>query len=122
MTPTLLVVDDDAFVRRVLKDTLQESGLEFRLLEACDGEEALEVAARERPAVVLLDLLMPRRNGLEVLVALNESSPESRVVVISSMDADPIVEQALAGGAVGFVVKPFHPAEVANVVRRALAH
>jgi two-component system, chemotaxis family, chemotaxis protein CheY len=120
MTPTLLVVDDDAFVRRVLKDTLQESGLEFRLLEACDGEEGLEVATRERPSVVLLDLLMPRRNGLEVLTALSEASPESRVVVISSMDADPIVEQALAAGAVGFVVKPFHPAEVANVVRRAL--
>jgi two-component system chemotaxis response regulator CheY len=121
-TPTLLLVDDDTFVRRILKDVLSETGLELRLLEASDGEEGLEVAAREKPALMFLDLFMPRRSGLEVLGAIKEISPRTRVLVISSMDAEPVVEQALAAGAVGFVGKPFHPLEIASAVRQALAH
>jgi two-component system chemotaxis response regulator CheY len=121
-TPTLLLVDDDTFVRRILKDVLAETGLELRLLEASDGQEGLEVAAREKPALMFLDLFMPRRSGLEVLGAIKEVSPNTRVLVISSMDAEPVVEQALAAGAVGFVGKPFHPLEIAAAVRQALAN
>jgi two-component system chemotaxis response regulator CheY len=120
--PTLLLVDDDTFVRRILKDVLAETGIELRLLEASDGEEGLELAAREKPDVMFLDLFMPRRSGLEVLGAIREVSPRTRVLVISSMDAEPVVEQALAAGAVGFVGKPFHPLEIASAVRQALAH
>jgi two-component system chemotaxis response regulator CheY len=121
-TPTLLLVDDDNFVRRILKDVLEETGIELRLLEASDGEEGLEVAAREKPTLMFLDLFMPRRSGLEVLGAIKEVSPLTRVLVISSMDAEPVVEQALAAGAVGFVGKPFHPLEIASAVRQALAN
>jgi len=119
--PTLLLVDDDNFVRRILKDTLAETGIELRLLEASDGEEGLAIAAREKPALMFLDLFMPRRSGLEVLAAMKQASPKTRVLIISSMDAEPVVEQALAAGAVGFVGKPFHPLEIAAAVRQALA-
>ena len=119
--PTLLLVDDDNFVRRILKDTLAETGIELRLLEASDGEEGLAIAAREKPALMFLDLFMPRRSGLEVLAAMKQTSPGTRVLVISSMDAEPVVEQALAAGAVGFVGTPFHPLEIASAVRQALA-
>jgi two-component system, chemotaxis family, chemotaxis protein CheY len=121
-TPTLLLVDDDNFVRRILKDVLAETGIELRLLEASDGEEGLEVAAREQPTLMFLDLFMPRRSGLEVLAAMKQTSPGTRVLVISSMDAEPVVEQAMSAGAVGFVGKPFHPLEIALAVRQALAH
>ncbi len=120
--PLLLLVDDDRFVRNLLKEAIEQSGLEVRLLEAADGEEGLAMARRERPALMLLDLFMPRRSGLEVLNAMHEASPDTRVLVISSMDAEPVVEQALAAGAVGFVGKPFHPLEILNAVRQALAH
>jgi|GEM_PF-268613 len=121
-TPTLLLVDDDSFVRRILKDVITETGIELRLLEAADGEEGLAVAAREQPAVMFLDLFMPKKSGLEVLNAIKSVSPMTRVLVISSMDAEPVVEQAMAAGAVGFVGKPFHPLEIASAVRQALAH
>jgi two-component system, chemotaxis family, chemotaxis protein CheY len=121
-TPTLLLVDDDSFVRRILKDVISETGIELRLLEAADGEEGLAVAAREKPAVMFLDLFMPKKSGLEVLGAIKSVSPTTRVLVISSMDAEPVVEQAMAAGAVGFVGKPFHPLEIASAVRQALAH
>ena len=119
-SPTVLIVDDDLFVRRLLEDALSESGLALRVLEAADGEQALAVATRERPEVVLLDLFMPRLSGLEVLAQLRTSVPESRVVVISSMDAEPVIEQALQAGATGFIAKPFHPLEIASAVREAL--
>ena len=120
--PTLLLVDDDLFVRNLLRDAIHQSGLDVRLLEAVDGQEGLEMAVREQPAVMLLDLFMPRRSGLEVLEALKDSSPDTRVLIISSMDVEPVVEQAISAGAVGFVGKPFHPLEIALAVRRALVH
>jgi two-component system, chemotaxis family, chemotaxis protein CheY len=120
--PTLLLVDDDRFVRNLLKDAIHQSGLEVRMLEAEDGREGLEVAEREHPALMLLDLFMPHCSGLEVLEVLKHSSPDTRVLIISSMDAEPVVEQALSAGAVGFVGKPFHPLEIAHAVRQALAH
>jgi two-component system, chemotaxis family, chemotaxis protein CheY len=119
-SPTVLIVDDDLFVRRLLEDALSDSGLALRVLQAADGEEGLALATRERPEVVLLDLFMPRMSGLELLALLRASVPESRVVVISSMDAEPVIEQALQAGAAGFIAKPFHPLEIASAVREAL--
>ncbi|RKG95868.1 response regulator [Corallococcus sp. CA053C] len=119
--PTLLLVDDDSFVRRILKDVIAETGIALRLLEAADGEEGLALAAKEQPAVMFLDLFMPKKSGLEVLGAMKRVSPGTRVLVISSMDAEPVVEQAIAAGAVGFVGKPFHPLEIASAMREALA-
>ncbi|MBJ6759609.1 response regulator [Corallococcus sp. H22C18031201] len=121
-TPTLLLVDDDSFVRRILKDVITDTGIDLRVLEAADGEEGLAVAEREQPAVMFLDLFMPKKSGLEVLGAIKHVSPGTRVLVISSMDAEPVVEQAISAGAVGFVGKPFHPLEIASAVRQALAH
>lgn len=118
--PTVLLVDDDHFVRALLRDALGTVAQELRLVEAADGEEAVAVAEQERPALVFLDLFMPRMSGLDVLARLRERVPEARVVVVSSMDAEPVIEQALAAGAVGFVGKPFHPLEIVAAVRKVL--
>ncbi len=117
-SPTILIADDDGFVRVTLKDTL--SGKGYRLREACDGSEALSSCAEERPSLVLLDLMMPNKSGLEALTELREKHPGLRVLVMSSMDADSVVEQALTAGAVGFLAKPFHPLELLGAVEQAL--
>ena len=116
--PSLLIVGDDAFVREYLKDAIAEVPLRIR--EARNGAEALARVAEESPAVVLLDLMMPEMSGLQVLRALQEQSPNSRVVVISSMDSELLIAEALANGAFNFIGKPFHPLEVAEAVRGAL--
>jgi two-component system, chemotaxis family, chemotaxis protein CheY len=117
-SPRVLIVDDDAFVRVVLKDALEGQG--YRLLEASDGEEAVAQTAVARPDVVLLDLMMPRQSGLEALAQIRKVHPEGRVVVISSMDSESMVQQALKAGARGFISKPFHPLEIQGAVRQAL--
>ncbi len=114
----VLIVDDDAFVRAYLRDALAETG--YGLLEAANGEEALELVASDRPEVVLLDLLMPKQSGLDALSKIRSVSPESRIIVISSLDGESLIEQAMAAGARGFVAKPFHPLEVVGAVRKVL--
>ncbi|MGI5860981.1 MAG: response regulator [Myxococcales bacterium] len=115
---TVLIVDDDAFVRTTLRDLLAETG--FELSDARDGEEALESIKKNQPDLVLLDLFMPRKSGLEVLAEIQRLTPSTRVLVISSLDADAIVESALERGAVGFIAKPFHPIEILAAVGEAL--
>lgn len=117
-SPTILIADDDGFVRITLKDVLAGRGYRFR--EARDGSEALLSCAEERPALVLLDLMMPNKSGMEALTELRQLHPGLRVLVMSSMDADSVVEQALTAGAVGFLAKPFHPLELVGAVEQAL--
>jgi two-component system chemotaxis response regulator CheY len=115
---TLLIVDDDRFVRVVLREAL--TGMNVRILEASDGEEALDVIAREQPSVVLLDLFMPRKSGLQVFADIRGQHPGTKIVIVSMMDSDPLVKQAIDAGAAGFIAKPFHPVEIISAVSRAL--
>jgi two-component system chemotaxis response regulator CheY len=115
----VLIVDDDRLIRVAVREALAEEPLE--LSEAVDGAEALALIAEEKPALVLLDLLMPVKSGLEVLPEVHKLSPTTRVIVMSSMETESMVEFALAMGARAFVPKPFHPLEIIAAVRDALA-
>jgi two-component system chemotaxis response regulator CheY len=114
----ILIVDDDAFVRALLRDMLADQG--HPLQEAENGQEALELQGPP-PRVVLLDLFMPEMSGMEALVLIRHRWPETPVLVISSMDSERLVDEALAAGASGYITKPFHPMEIASAVERALA-
>ncbi len=115
----ILLVDDDDFVRRYLKDALADGDYSF--LEASNGEEALELINQSGAVdLVLLDLLMPRQSGLETLGKLLKRDARQRVLVISSLDTQSLVRQAIETGARGFISKPFHPIEIADEVSRAL--
>jgi two-component system chemotaxis response regulator CheY len=121
MDPTrrVLIVDDDSFIRTAIRDALRDER-DLRLSEAEDGDEALAAVIAEQPAVVLLDLLMPRKSGLEVLSEMLRRSPGSRVIVMTSLQTDSLEALARESGAAGFLAKPFHPLELIAAVRRAL--
>src|SRR5262249_3694605 len=101
-----------------LKDALAETG--YLLSEASNGEEAVDLASIERPDVVLLDLLMPKQSGLDALTKIRNLCPETRIIVISSLDSESLVDQALNAGAKGLVAKPFQPLEVLGAVQKVL--
>jgi CheY-like chemotaxis protein len=103
--PRVLVVEDDRFLRRVAEAALQRQG--FVVTTAADGEEALEHATRVAPDVILLDLVMPKMQGLEVLRRLKRNSATASipVIVLTSLGQDSDVQQALAAGAAGYLVK-----------------
>jgi two-component system, OmpR family, response regulator ResD len=114
---TVLVVDDEAIVREVIVSYLRRDG--FRTLEASDGELACELAERERPDLVVLDLMLPRMDGLEVCRRIRAHRDVPVIMLTArSEEADRIVGLEL--GADDYVTKPFSPRELAVRVRTVL--
>ena len=117
----VLVVDDHAVVREGLRAFLElQDGIEVAG-EAADGAEAVEAAERIRPDVVLMDLVMPRLDGLAAMRALRDRLPGVRVVVLTSFLDDNKILPALRAGAAGYLLKNAPPQEVARAVRAAHA-
>ena len=117
----VLVVDDHAVVREGLRAFLDlQDGIEVAG-EAGDGEEAVAAAERLRPDVVLMDLVMPRVDGLEAMRALRERVPSARVIVLTSYLDDERLLPALRAGAAGYLLKNVQPQELARAVRTAHA-
>jgi two-component system, OmpR family, KDP operon response regulator KdpE len=114
---TILVVDDEPQIRRVLRTTLSSSG--YDVIEAKDGQEAVDMVMRERPALILMDVNMPVMNGLEACskIRLSFDGPIIMVTVRNS-EHDKIL--ALDSGADDFVVKPFATGELLARIRAAL--
>jgi DNA-binding NarL/FixJ family response regulator len=115
------VVDDHAVVREGLRRFLDlQDGIEV-VGEAADGDEALEAAERLRPDVVLMDLVMPRVDGVTAMRALRQRLPRTRVIVLTSFLDDDKLLPALRAGAAGYLLKNAVPQEIARAVRAAHA-
>lgn len=114
----VLIVDDDALVRAGL--TMILSGAEGVLVvgEAADGSEVPAAVAAHRPDVVLMDIRMPRVDGLAATETLRRRPGAPEVVVLTTFDADESVLRALRAGAGGFLLKDTPPAEILDAVRR----
>lgn len=118
---TILVVDDHAVVREGLRAFLGlQEGFEI-VGEAADGDEALEQAARLDPDVILMDLVMPVRDGVSAMQTLRQRASRSRVIVLTSFLEDDRLLPALEAGAAGYLLKNSQPAELARAVRAAHA-
>jgi two-component system alkaline phosphatase synthesis response regulator PhoP len=116
----ILVVDDHPDIARLIQRELENEG--HTIVTASDGEEALRLVAREEPAVVVLDVILPKMDGFEVLRALR-SDPATRgirVIMLTVMDQDGAVSHGLELGADWYVAKPFVPGDIASLVRRFL--
>ena len=115
----ILISDDHEIVREGLKQLISAQKDMEVVGEACDGQETLAKAKSLRPDVLLLDITMPRLNGLETLCLLKETLPDLRVVVFSMHKKEAYVRQALAAGALGYVVKASPSTEVLTAIRAA---
>jgi DNA-binding NarL/FixJ family response regulator len=117
----VLVADDQAMVRGGLRMILENEADIRVVAEAADGVEAVELARRLRPDVALVDIRMPRLDGIEVTRALAGPGVREplRVVVVTTFDLDEYVYGALRGGAVGFVLKDAGPVLLVEAVRAA---
>jgi CheY-like chemotaxis protein len=101
----ILLIEDDKFLRRACETGLKKRG--FTVLTANDGEEGLQQAQSGSPDIILLDMLMPKLNGLETLEALKKDERTRRipVVILSNSSVDSDIHQARALGAIGYLVK-----------------
>ncbi|HEY2991032.1 MAG TPA: sigma-54 dependent transcriptional regulator [Candidatus Binatia bacterium] len=115
---TILVVDDDPDIREVVKDRLES--LDYRVLVAADGVEALDVIEKQTPQLVLLDIEMPGMSGLEVLKEIRRRAIDVTVVMITAYGTVERAVQAMREGAYDFIPKPFEPEHIALTVKKAL--
>jgi DNA-binding NarL/FixJ family response regulator len=117
----VLVVDDHAVVRQGLRGLLElQDGIEV-VDDAENGEEAVEAAIRLRPDVILMDLVMPKLDGVSAMRLLRERLPATRVIVLTSFLDDDKLLPALRAGAAGYLLKNAEPREVVRAVRTAHA-
>jgi two-component system, NarL family, response regulator LiaR len=113
----VLIADDHAVVRQGLRTFLDLQADIDVVGEAADGEEAVAVATEHAPDVILLDLVMPRLDGIGALRRLREAAPAARVIVLTSFGEDERLFTALRAGASGYLLKDVEPAELVRSIR-----
>lgn len=119
MDVKILVVDDAVFMRTLIRRILEGAGY-THILEAPDGEKALCMYREYSPALVLLDITMPGKSGIEVLEDIVDCDAEARVIMCSAIGQDAIIRKALELGARDFIVKPFKEDEFRRIVENGL--
>jgi len=120
--PGLLVVDDEDIVRRTILNVVEGSGLDLHPMEeARTGQEAVTVAQRLRPSIILMDVRMPGMNGLEATRAIRGLVPEAKVIILSAYDEFSFSQEALRLGAVDYLLKPVRPGVLVEALSRIQA-
>ncbi len=118
----VLVVDDQALVREGLMTLLDAAAGITPVAAAADGEEAVALSARHRPDVVLMDLRMPRLDGVEATRRIREAQPDTEVVVLTTHADEDSILDALHAGARGYLTKDAGIAEISRAVHAAADH
>jgi two-component system, chemotaxis family, chemotaxis protein CheY len=118
---TVMVVDDASFMRAVLKKIILQSGHEV-IAEAANGDDAITQFQNAKPDLVLMDIVMPpgtkAKDGIEALKQIVTTNPTAKIVMCSSMGQQALIAEALKAGAKDFVVKPFQPQKVMEVLSK----
>jgi two-component system chemotaxis response regulator CheY len=118
----ILVVDDSKFMRMTLKNLIEKSfnGAHSVVGEAGTAAEATEKYLLLKPDLVTMDIIMPQESGLEAVKKIIAHSPTARIIMVSAMGQEKIVEEAIALGAKSFVIKPVKTEELIKTIEKAL--
>jgi two-component system chemotaxis response regulator CheY len=120
MDKKILLVDDAAFMRMLIRDTLTKNGY-TNIIEAADGEIACNMYESEQPDLVVLDITMPNKTGIEALAEIKSKNPAAKVIMCSAMGQEAMVVEAIKLGALDFIVKPFKPDRILQTVEKILS-
>lgn len=115
----LVVADDAPFIREIVRQIVTRAGWEL-LAEAANGEEAVNLALGLRPDVILMDIIMPRKSGIDAAKDILAANPAAQIIAFSTADQEVMVMRALEAGCCSFVVKPFHAEELLRAIREAV--
>ena len=116
-SPLLLAVDDEVGVRESLKMVFSK---EYRLLEAASVDAAILQVQEERPQIVLLDILMPKTDGIEILRQIKMIHPSCEVIMLTGVNSQQLAAKAMDFGAFDFIGKPFDVVDLRQKVKKAL--
>ena len=113
----VLIVDDDEMIRRLVRTVLEAD--DFEVIEAKDGEQALAIIDDKHPAVVVLDVMMPGLNGVDVCRRLDHDNV--KVIILTARDDADLAEECMAAGADAFLTKPFSSIQLLDLVEDLMA-
>jgi two-component system chemotaxis response regulator CheY len=113
----VLIVDDAAFMRMMLKNILGKNGHQI-VGEAQNGAEGVKKYTELKPDVVTMDIIMPEVNGIEAVRQIMAIDPEAKIVMVSALGQEAMVKEALEAGARDFIVKPFKENKVLEVIEK----
>lgn len=116
----LVIVDDAPFIREILKHICQNTEIDV-IGEARDGQEAIEVISKIKPDVVLMDIVMPIKSGIEATREILQVLPTVKIIACSTVDQNTMVMRAIEAGCCDYLTKPFKAQDVLNIVRKAFA-
>jgi two-component system chemotaxis response regulator CheY len=116
MATTVMIVDDALFMRKILRDILEGAGYQV-VAEAADGVEAVSQFQQSRPDLVTLDIVMPNKTGIEALQEIMALDAAAKVVMCSAVGQESLSQAAAQGGAKAFILKPFNPELVVQVLK-----
>lgn len=114
----LVIVDDAPFIREVIKHMVVNTDIKV-IGEAGDGEEAIELVCRLKPDVVLMDIVMPRKSGVDACREIIAAMPETRIIALSTVDQETLIMRALEAGCCNYVTKPFKADNLLKVIQSA---
>jgi two-component system chemotaxis response regulator CheY len=119
MKARVLIADDASFMRQMIREIIEPEGYEV-VGEATDGMEAVEQFESLHPDLVTMDIVMPKRSGIDAVKGIIEKSPGACVVMCSALGQETLVMEALLAGARDFIVKPFKPDNVISTLKKVL--
>ncbi len=117
--PRILVADDASFMRQMIREIVESEGFEV-CGEASDGVEAIEEFTRLQPDLVTMDIVMPRKSGIDAVRGLVALDSNACVVMCSALGQETLVTEAMEAGAKDFIVKPFKPDSVIETLNKWL--
>ncbi|MCR4649139.1 MAG: response regulator [Lachnospiraceae bacterium] len=119
MGKNILIVDDAAFMRMMIKDILSKNGYTVAG-EAENGVKAIEKYNELKPDLVLMDITMPDKDGIQALKEIKSTDPNAKVIMCSAMGQQAMVIESIQAGAKDFIVKPFQPDRVLEAVKKVV--
>ncbi|WP_409292295.1 response regulator [Peribacillus sp. SCS-37] len=120
MAHRILIVDDAAFMRMMIKDILTKNGYDV-VAEAADGQQAVEKYKEHQPDLVTMDITMPEKDGIAALKEIKQSDPAAKIIMCSAMGQQAMVIDAIQAGAKDFIVKPFQADRVLEAISKTLS-
>ncbi len=115
----VLIADDASFMRQMIRESIEADDFEV-IGEASDGVEAVDRFKELQPDIVTMDIVMPRRSGIDAVRKILKLDPGARVVMCSALGQESLVAEALQAGASDFIVKPFKPDSVLETLRKVM--
>ncbi len=116
--PKIMIVDDSSFIRNHYSKVLADHG--YEIVVAQNGEQAIELYRTARPDVVLMDIVMPRMDGISALNRIRALDPAAKVIVLTAMDQKSATTRAIQAGAKDFMLKPVLPSQLLIKLERLL--